>query len=178
MPSPIAHLAAGCAIYRGWRAGTSRTWLLVGAALFFSLLPDCDAAIGILLGNLARYHNNLTHSLTAAFAAGLLGLSLGFVLDRPAATRWFGLAFTCYGLHVAMDFFTVGRGVMFLWPFTSHRFISPIKLFYGLHWSQGVFSRLHIWTFLSETAFILVVLVALWGVRAAHFRIESGKRVH
>ncbi|NIV75262.1 MAG: hypothetical protein GWN37_10615, partial [Gammaproteobacteria bacterium] len=51
----------------------------------------------------------------------------------PAAPRAFLLTLVCYELHVLLDYLTVGRGVMLLWPLSAERFAPPIYLFYGLH---------------------------------------------
>jgi hypothetical protein len=58
-----------------------------------------------------------------------------------------------------MDFFTVSRGVMLFWPLTDQRFVSPVKLFTGLHWSQGVWSVHHLYTIFSEGIFVLSVFL-------------------
>jgi inner membrane protein len=54
---------------------------------------------------------------------------------------------------------------MLFWPFTQQRFSSPVTLFYGLHWSKGLFSIDHVWTVLTEGLFIAVVLL-VWHFAA------------
>jgi hypothetical protein len=58
-----------------------------------------------------------------------------------------------------MDYFTFGRGVMAWWPFSSERFQSPVKLFHGLHWSDGVLSLQHVWTVATEAAFVALMVL-------------------
>ncbi len=175
MPSPIAHAAAGYLIYRGlsgrfvgFRPG------LVWAGIGLSLLPDIDAAAGLLLGDMGRYHNHMTHSLAfallASFAAGMAGRRLA-----SAFWPWFTLALACYLAHITMDFFTSGRGIMLLWPVSEQRFKPPFSIFYGLHWSDGLFSSRHIWTVVSEiatvAAFALIVAMSRYvtvRLRAKH----------
>jgi hypothetical protein len=173
MPSPIAHAAVGAMISKVWPAEHPPSRRLGGivppllvACVVLSLLPDFDAAVGIVLGDLGRYHNNLAGSpafglLVAIAAGGLVRL-----VDPTAAKRAFLLTVVCYQGHVLMDYFTVGRGVMLLWPFTAQRFAPPIYLFYGLRWSDGLVSPHHLVTLLSELAF----LGLLWGGVRWHSR--------
>ncbi len=53
-----------------------------------------------------------------------------------------------------MDAFTIGRGVMILWPFSIDRYASPVSLFYGVHWSDGWVSVRHLWTMVTELALL------------------------
>ena len=79
MPSPIAHVAVGYLIYRGcFRQFTSPEArstrqplgpLLVAFGL--SMLPDLDAVVGTVAGDLGRYHNNVTHSFILGLGAAL-----------------------------------------------------------------------------------------------------------
>lgn len=161
MPSPIAHVAAGYLIsrglsgrYAGFRPG------LVLAGIGLSLLPDIDAAAGLLLGDMGRYHNNLTHSLVFALFASLVVGMAGWRLGS-AFRPWFTLALACYLAHITMDFFTTGRGIMLLWPVSEQRFKPPFSIFYGLHWSDGLFSSRHIWTAVSEIATVAAFALVL-----------------
>ena len=163
MPSPIAHVSAACILFQVLRArapGFRRAgWFALAVLAVLSLLPDADSALGFATGDLGRYHNNLTHSLFVGLGvAAAVGIAARAV--RPTrAWLCFLVVLACYELHVVMDFFTIGRGVMALWPFTARRFASPVKLFFGLHWSQGFVSPLHIVTGLSESAVGLLAIV-------------------
>ncbi len=77
--------------------------------------------------------------------------------------RWGAMILLCFELHVLMDLFTIGRGVKVLWPLSDARYSPPIKLFYGLHWSDGWLSVRHLWTLLSEAAFAAVIGAAAYG---------------
>lgn len=190
MPSPIAHVAAGYVVYRLFRRrwpdgqGTNHPLEagLLAATVALSMLPDVDSVLGIAMGDMGRFHNQVTHSLIVgagiALGVGVLAYLTG--LGQPEeqgsqslrgnrrqasirrAMRWFLLVFVCYGLHVILDYFTVGRGVMALWPLSPERFLAPITLFAGLHWSDGLSSVRHLWTALSE---LLMVLAAGAGIR-------------
>ncbi|MCL4871392.1 MAG: metal-dependent hydrolase [Anaerolineae bacterium] len=166
MPSPIAHVAAGAALYWvGRRYVTAsppeRIGPLPALALVtvgFSLLPDMDSLVGLVAGDFGRFHNNLTHSVVAGAAASTLFATLITWYGRGRFRYWFAAAFTAYLLHILMDSATIGRGVMAFWPFTSDRYQFPWLLFYGLHWSDGLLSPRHWWTLLTESAFALVLL--------------------
>jgi inner membrane protein len=168
MPSPIAHTTMGYVIYKAYQArGPGRSLGQLGPlpkllilTAGFSLLPDIDSIAGFLLQDFGRYHNSLSHSLFVGLVvAGLIG-GLAWWIKRSGFIEWFAIAFLCYQFHIILDFFTVGRGVMLFWPLTSARFQSPVKLFLGLHWSDGLVSFRHVWTLLSELGFaVLVVLV-------------------
>jgi len=165
MPSPIIHTTVGYVIYRifkpatpeeGSRLARSLRPLLL-AAVGLSLLPDVDTLVGILTGDMGRFHNNATHSLVFGLAIALGVGSVAWLRQRSGFLRWFVVGLLSYELHVIMDFATVGRGVMALWPFSLDRYESPVKLFYGLHWSDGLLSARHAWTLVTELGFVALV---------------------
>lgn len=131
--------------------------LLVVTAVF-SLLPDIDSAIGFLTGDFGRFHNNATHSLIAGAFFSLIFAALMWWRGRQGFLYWFAVAMVSYSLHIMMDAATVSRGVMALWPFTDTRYLFPVTLFYGLHWSDGWLSIRHLWTLLTELLFLALVL--------------------
>ncbi len=172
MPSPIAHITVGCVIYEFVRSRSRLARLSVGGqlvglvvALFLSMMPDLDSIAGILSGNFGRYHNNLTHSLFMGFAIAPVVALIAYLADRKRILLWLLLGLACYELHVLMDFFTVGRGVMIFWPLSPQRWEPPIKLFYGLHWSDGWFSHKHLWTLLNELTFSVCLVVIAARIR-------------
>lgn len=171
MPSPIAHTAAAYLVYRltpGARAVIRHQrfarWPLTFAVFAgFSLLPDLDSLPGLIVGDLGRSHNTSMHSLIGGvFLAVVVGLCL-VILRNEDYLKWSLVALMCYELHVIMDFFTIGRGVMLLWPLSPTRFSSPIPVFFGLRWSEGWISLSHVWTLVNEAVFSLVILLALRG---------------
>jgi membrane-bound metal-dependent hydrolase YbcI (DUF457 family) len=133
--------------------------LIVTAGL--SLLPDVDSIAGFLLQDFGRYHNSLSHSLFVGLVVALLLGQLAWGIQHSGFVDWFVLALCCYELHIVLDFFTVGRGVMLFWPLSSARFQPPVFLFYGLHWSDGIVSIKHLWTLLSELAFVALVVLSV-----------------
>ena len=166
MPSPIAHAAVGYLVYR--KALKSRPAaparkvfgipVLLLSAMIFSLLPDLDSLVGVLMQDFGRFHNNGSHSLVIGLAAALL---FGLVFSGGQRKRfffWFFFVLAGYELHVIMDAFTYGRGVKAFWPFSEVRFLSPVFLFFGLHWSDGFFSFNHVITLVTETVFSVLLL--------------------
>jgi membrane-bound metal-dependent hydrolase YbcI (DUF457 family) len=127
-----------------------------------SLFPDFDSLIGILIGDMARYHNNGTHSLVVGF---LLALAIGAAVwskTRVNFLEWFLIIFLSYNMHVISDFFTYdSRGVMLFWPLSTERYASPINLFYGVRWGDGWISVRHLWTLATESLFALGVFFLL-----------------
>lgn len=166
MPSPIAHAAVGYLVYR--KALKSRPAepgrkvlgipVLLLSAIVFSLLPDLDSVVGILMQDFGRFHNNGTHSLVIGLiVAALFGLVFSGG-QRKRFLFWFFFVLAAYELHVIMDAFTYGRGVKAFWPFSEARFLSPVFLFFGLHWSDGFFSFSHVITLITETVFSVLLL--------------------
>jgi hypothetical protein len=177
MPSPIAHAAAGYVAYRLFHANradsSSKTdWLLLSTTGFFAMLPDIDIALGLIYGDLGRFHNQESHSLLLGLLLAALFAGLMARRQRHNFLRWFSIAGICYALHVILDSLAPGRGVLMLWPLSDVRFISPVPFFYGLHWSEGIFSLSHIWTAGSE---LLIAMVALFFVIFWSRRHQSGQ---
>jgi membrane-bound metal-dependent hydrolase YbcI (DUF457 family) len=144
--------------------------------LGLSLAPDADALIGFAFGDLRSYHNTISHSLIVgvgfSLMVGLLATGANLFITKNRGLkfhRWFLIALLCYESHVIMDFFTIGRGVMLFWPLSANRFTSPVRVFYGLRWSDGWLSVDHVWTVVSELglAGFIYFLVALFSRREA-----------
>ena len=184
MPSHIAHTAAAYAVYSvfAW-GGSQKSTALKGAAAVFlaaavvlSLLHDLSSLAALFGADLSTVHNNWEHSLMVALVVALVLGGLVQLRTGQGFSRWFWFAFVCYSLHLIMDLFTVGRGVMLLWPFSGVRISPPFKLFYGLHWSDGWLSTRHWWTLLTETAFALVVIVLVRRRRpGVAWNMQDGK---
>ena len=135
---------------------------LVVAASILSLLPDLDSIVGVASGDFGRFHNNITHSFAfGAMVALLVATLMVFVEGKRAGVAWFLFAFVCYSLHVVMDYFTAGRGVMALWPFLPDRFGSPVCLFRGVKWATGLWSSQHLLTIMNELIFVAALALAM-----------------
>lgn len=176
MPSPLIHIAAGYFISKA-RAHTQgpagsaskrpSTLLWITA---ISIIPDLDAVPGILLNDMPRFHNGYTHSLFVGLLAAILFASLASRVNLRLWTPWFWSALLAYELHIALDFFCGGRGQMLLWPVTAARYASPLRLFAGLRWGEGVFSIWHLHTLTSEVLFIAAAFLAYRLIRRSASR--------
>ncbi len=79
MPSPVVHATMGWVIYQFLRSrmpqeGSRRFGPLPGLLMVtvgLSLLPDLDAVLGILMGDLGKYHNNVMNSLMMGVVVAL-----------------------------------------------------------------------------------------------------------
>jgi inner membrane protein len=141
-----------------------------------SILPDLDSVAGLLMGDLGRYHNNWTHSFIVGLGVALLVGCLAWLLRHSGFSRWFILALLCYESHIIMDYLTIGRGIMAFWPFSSERFVSPVPVFYGLHWSDGWLSLRHLLTLVTEVGFVALTgfIVYLYLNRKGHIPKSTG----
>ncbi|MBN1672978.1 MAG: metal-dependent hydrolase [Kiritimatiellae bacterium] len=179
MPSPIAHATMGCVTYRFYRNRLARLtggrlppWALVLLCVGLSLLPDFDAIPGLLFGDFGRYHNTVTHSLFCGLAVAFAWAAAARKWRGSGFLGWFGIVLLCYQLHILMDFFTMGRGVMAFWPYSAQRYQSVAKLFFGLHWSDGIWSKRHLLTISSELIFALL----MWLIVRILFRTVLRRR--
>jgi membrane-bound metal-dependent hydrolase YbcI (DUF457 family) len=179
MPSPIAHLAMGAALWRLWDARraapsepVSRVKRVTGFVGFLvaSMLPDLDAVPGMLTRDMHSFHNQEMHSL---FAAAGFSLAAGWMAGRVRGVRFsakvFAIAFISYTLHLGMDLFTYGRGLRLFWPLYSGRIQAPVEVFGGLHWSEGVFYAGHGITVIEELVFAAFLFLLVWGIRKKCF---------
>jgi membrane-bound metal-dependent hydrolase YbcI (DUF457 family) len=168
MPSPIAHLGVGYAIYSCYKErlpqDARHLWkisLQLGLIAGLSLLPDLDVMPAILYRDMHTYHNNVSHSLFVGIPVALLVAALFYREYRTSFWLWFVICLLSYDFHIFMDALTAARGVMMFWPLTGARFASPVKIFYGLQWGLGWFSIWHLWTIFTETVFSLIVIFAV-----------------
>lgn len=168
MPSPIAHLSVGYAIYRYYRKklppASPRVWKLPLQMIMvagLSMLPDLDVIPAILFRDMQRFHNNFSHSILFAIPVALVIAGVFHRIYRSNFWLWFLICLVSYDLHVFMDALTAERGVMMFWPLTDTRFAAPIKIFYGLQWGLGWFSWWHLWTIFTEGLFGSIVILAM-----------------
>lgn len=177
MPSPIAHLSAGYAIYSYYKKRLPRdprhVWkipLQLGLIAGLSMLPDLDVIPAILYRDMRAFHNNISHSLFVGIPVALLIAGIFHRQYRASFWLWFVICLLSYDIHILMDALTAERGVMMFWPLTDARFASPVRIFYGLQWGLGLFSIWHLWTLFTETVFSLIVIFAVnyFGRRRIH----------
>ena len=168
MPSPIAHLGTGYAIYRYYKRGLPANrghfWKLPFQMIMImglSLLPDLDVIAAILFRDMENYHNSFSHSLLLGVPIAIFVAAILRQIYHSDFWSWFLICLTSYDLHIAMDALTIGRGVMLFWPLSQNRFMSPLPIFFGLRWGLGWFSIWHLWTVLTESVFVLVLIVVV-----------------
>jgi membrane-bound metal-dependent hydrolase YbcI (DUF457 family) len=168
MPSPIAHLGTGYAVYRYFKRNLPENrrqlrklpvqmLLIMG----LSMLPDLDIIPAIIFRDMKNYHNNFSHSLLLGIPVAIVIAAILYQIYHTSFWQWFLICLVSYDLHIIMDTLTAERGVMLFWPLTQHRFASPIKIFYGLQWGLGWFSIWHIWTMFTELLFTVAVICAV-----------------
>lgn len=168
MPSPIAHLGVGYAIYRHYKnklpQDQRNVWkfpLQMILVTGLSLLPDLDVIPAIIFRDMRAYHNNISHSLLVGIPFALFIAGIFQRVYRSNFWLWFLICLISYDLHILMDIFTAERGSMLFWPLTDSRYASPVKIFYGLQWGLGWFSPWHLWTIFTESVFVGIVLIAM-----------------
>jgi membrane-bound metal-dependent hydrolase YbcI (DUF457 family) len=168
MPSPIAHLGVGYAIYRHYKdrlPADRRSFLKFPLQLILvtglSMLPDLDVIPAVIFRDMRAYHNNISHSLFVGIPVALLVAGIFQRMYRFNFWMWFVICLISYDLHVLTDALTADRGVMMFYPLTDARYASPVKLFYGLQWGLGWFSPWHLWTIFTESVFVGIVLIAM-----------------
>jgi inner membrane protein len=128
--------------------------------VFVATVADLDFIPQIITGE--SFHRGLTHSLIFTLGFSLI---LAFILRKRWQFSYKQLAwitFILYGSHLVLDFFTEGRGIPLLYPFTENFFVSSITLFPGVHHSRGLWHYSHlIWICFELVYSVLLV----WGVR-------------
>ena len=176
MASPFGHTLLGIALGRVNRRATGAAWVWWYAfAALAANLPDADFVPGLLVGDINRYHQMMSHSLTAVlvFAAGAWIASRATPAHRQAG-RLALMSGALYGSHLVLDFFTRDRRAPFgqplLWPFSRQAYISPWTPFGGIRHgvpgeSMGVFlGNLASWHNLSVIALEAMTLLPLVGL--------------
>lgn len=165
MPSPIVHTTAGYVMYRLFRrqdeTSVRRPDLpLLATTFFFSTLPDVDVALGFWYRDMVNFHNQESHSLLMGLFIALLFAALLAIRRYQNTWRLFGIALSCYSLHVILDSLIPSRGVMLFWPLSEERFASPVPFFYQLQWSEGLWSASHIVT-ISHELFVSAIALGI-----------------
>lgn len=166
MPSPLAHAVSGYVLAQFLpltkpRISRRRRWeILCLYPVFVATVADLDFIPQIITGE--SFHRGLTHSLIFTLGFSLI---LAFILHNRWQFSYKQLAwitFILYGSHLVLDFFTEGRGIPLLYPFTENFFVSSITLFPGVHHSRGLWHYSHlIWICFELVYSVLLV----WGVR-------------
>jgi len=137
MPTPIGHTLLGMVMLKpfiGIRPEIP-VWRIYALIILGANFPDFDFFPGLLVGDINRYHQGISHSFTFALCFGLLS-SIWY--------RWFGVSrirliiiasLACCS-HLFMDYFGYDArepfGMPLLWPFVEGHWSSSISLFSGV----------------------------------------------
>jgi inner membrane protein len=137
--------------------------ILLAITVVFAMLPDFDALLGLIAGDIGRFHNHGTHSLVIGLVISVLAAVILRVWKKYSFFPWFLVLLISYESHVILDYFTWGgRGVMLFWPLSPERFMPPFTIFHGVRWSEGVYTTEHLWTVASELLIVLLIFLGLW----------------
>jgi membrane-bound metal-dependent hydrolase YbcI (DUF457 family) len=117
MPSPVGHALGGIAI--GWHASPRQNLQTAAVLAVVAIAPDLDLVFGT--------HREISHSLGAALAAGIVALV------ATKSPRWALAIALAWASHVALDWLSNDTrppiGVMALWPLTRAYYKAPIEIF-------------------------------------------------
>jgi membrane-bound metal-dependent hydrolase YbcI (DUF457 family) len=117
MPSPVGHALGGIAI--GWHASPRQKLQTAAVLAAVAIAPDLDLLVGT--------HREISHSIGAALAAGLVAL----IATR--SPRWAAAIALSWASHVLFDWLSNDTrppiGVMALWPFTRDYYKASIEIF-------------------------------------------------
>jgi len=117
MPSPVGHALGGIAI--GWHVSPRRNLQTAVVLAAIAIAPDLDLVFGT--------HREISHSIGAAIAAGIVAL----VATR--SPRWGSAVVLSWASHVLLDWLSNDTrppiGVMALWPITREYYKAAIEIF-------------------------------------------------
>jgi hypothetical protein len=152
---------------------TTRKVVLVGGVVFATVAADLDIPIGFAAGmNGFAAHGGASHSLLVVMIfATIFALWAKLLAPLHLGVAWL-VGAMAYGSHVVLDALNHGRGVMLLWPLSTERYASPIRVFYGVRHSDLSAWSHHLVTLGTELLFVLVVLLIAFSM--SHFRRRAG----
>lgn len=169
MPSPVGHTIFGLGIYILW-CKNLRNWLkqlpLILWIIFCANLPDFDLFIGLVTGDLTKYHQTYTHTLGFAL---IVSLATFLVLKIKVSKSVYSitlLTFLAVFSNVLLDLFNydsrVPIGVMLFWPF-SNQYFRLMPIFYPVPHSHpsDIFSPLFTNAVIREVMLLFIPLLAL-----------------
>jgi hypothetical protein len=170
MPSPVAHILSGLAVYVAGTRPDSRSRFIGGVTLLGSIVPDFDFLPGILIGDMGAFHHGISHSLVFSALFGALVFLVAAHIDRTIALRASLLSGIAYAVHVMLDFVGVygnSRGVPLLWPLIDEKFGYALSLFGHFHWSDirhgpgAIIRKENVLPVIREIVVVGTVVVAL-----------------
>jgi inner membrane protein len=146
MPSSFTHAIAGAALASpfGKTPIPRRFW---AAAAVCAALPDIDLLWGSDFASRSWLgHRGVTHSLAFAVFVGTAAATLCFRDQRftPVRVRYAVALIIATASHGLLDSLAVyGAPVAFFFPFTTHRYLLPWRIFGGQYapWPRSTFHR-------------------------------------
>jgi len=187
MPSPIGHSLLGYAFYTAFRSSDVHDLKLIGLCLFAANAADLDFVPGLLIGDPSRFHHGISHSLV--FAVLFAAACSCFRLIGPSLWTNFGIFFSVYFSHVAIDYFSIDNGfpygVLLFWPLTNDYYIAPVAFLPDIRRSSvaseffvSLFSLHNLWAATVEigvmSAMLLIIRVVTKPSNVAEFPFSNG----
>lgn len=186
MATPVGHSLIGLALGRlATRVvpvpGTAWRWYVL--FLLAANAPDLDFIPGLLVGDINRFHQGITHSLVAMLFFG--GIFAGFSRWLAAPVWPVTLAgIAAYGSHLLLDLFCqdsrVPVGIPLLWPFSDESFTASWIVFPGVaHGIPGddmavvlveIFSLKNLAAIGIELTIMMPVLMLCWYLSRERWR--------
>ncbi|BCU89761.1 metal-dependent hydrolase [Yersinia pseudotuberculosis] len=170
MPTIITHAAIPLTLGIGLGTKIIPPRLLL-AGIAISMLPDADVLafkFGVAYGH-AFGHRGFTHSLLFAFALPTLLLAF-YRLFNTSLTRIWLFLFVSLLSHSVLDSLTTGgKGVGWLWPWSSERFFLPWQVIkvapfqlakYATPAGHAVIISELLWVWLPATLLMLLLILS------------------
>ena len=174
MATPIGHSLLGIVFAKQFNKNISLrdAWKVYFLAIVCANAPDFDFIPGLLIGEMHRYHQGITHSFVYAICIGLCAAIVAPKLDIQRLKAFMVGFFACCS-HLLMDFFgRDGRepiGMPLFWPFLDSHWISPTPLLLGVRHGrpgdskeeiiQNLFSMHNAMGILFEIGFCVIVFL-------------------
>ena len=150
----LAHSAAPAISYALWQKWKGKPYFRRELSLFavLGILPDVPLLFLVVTGlyNPSHHfhHTWVTHT---PFFWGLVSLCLFFFFPSFSLKLLFAT-----WLHLAMDWYGGGDGIMFLYPFSHHQYGVLLS---GVHGTKGLKIYLSHWYFLILEVFLILAFL-------------------
>ncbi|MES2316853.1 MAG: metal-dependent hydrolase [Pseudomonadota bacterium] len=175
MSTPLAHLAAGTAIYFSYSRLRSpyTAWALPCFGLL-AMLPDFDYLPIWLFG--IRQEPRVTHGVLFCILAGMVAWRITRhwqakkIGARPIGLIGFILAPLS---HLVLDFSVGAHSLPLFWPFPNGELMSPISLLPGVIHGCS-FMNYYLWRNSILESLVLIPVLLFFVVRARHDDQEHG----
>lgn len=189
MPLPIAHTAAGIAVYFSvptwhlYELSAVKRFVLLGFLVFLSNAPDFDFLPGMLIDQPNYFHHAASHSIAsiALISLGTWFICKTLIKGLSGGTLLLAFFFAAVS-HIFLDFFSSDSGLPYgiplLWPFSSEYFISDFPLFRDVVRSgdsttiffRSLINENNFWEIIIELTFLIFLISAVFLKK---FKIKS-----